>query len=228
MSLLTLTPATSPPSPSSQLGDCSTVINAGFQATHPWIIRISISFLQPIWDAIVNVKPQLFIWLGDNIYGDIRRPFKLFGNERTIGPRKNVPRFLPSSVDEMQEKYKIAKNIHGYSCLREIAKVVSNLPACTGPLFYMESWGRFPSDGKHLSNMILDSMRDGVVFDCGTTYPLYDITSSGLTQAVEKVIPLFLHFGLRFLAWVTLTPTTMRVINNNCKYKSCTYGLSPL
>ncbi|CAI9293697.1 unnamed protein product [Lactuca saligna] len=31
MSLLTLTPATSPPSPSSQLGDCSTVINVGFQ-----------------------------------------------------------------------------------------------------------------------------------------------------------------------------------------------------
>ncbi|KAJ0658352.1 putative alkaline phosphatase [Helianthus annuus] len=299
---------------------------------------------QPIWDAIVDFKPQVFIWLGDNIYGDIRRPFKLFGNERTIGPWKNVPRFVPSSEDEMQSKYNIAKTNHGYTRLRHIAKVigtwddhdyglndagkefklkdtnqrlmldfldephdsprrkqagvyasytfgpegrrikvilldtryhrdplrsdgtilgdaqwtwlnkelngppseitiiassiqvVSNLSACTGPLFYMESWGRFPRERKRLFNLISNSKRDGVFFisgdvhfgeitryDCATAYPLYDITSSGLTQAVEKVIPSFLHFVLRFLAWVT--PTTMRVINNNtCKHRSCTYG----
>ncbi|KAI3745558.1 hypothetical protein L6452_07958 [Arctium lappa] len=298
---------------------------------------------QPIWDAIVDFKPQVFIWLGDNIYGDIRRPFKLFGNERTIGPWKNVPRFVSSSQDEMQSKYNIAKTNHGYSRLRKISKVIgtwddhdyglndagkefkekdtnqrlmldfldephdsprrkqagvyasytfgpegrqikvilldtryhrdplrsdgtilgtaqwtwlekelnggpsaitiigssiqvlSNLSACTGPLFYMESWGRFPSERKRLFNLISDSKRDGVFFisgdvhfgeitrfDCATGYPLYDITSSGLTQAVEKVIPSFLHFVLQFLAW--LTPTTMRVMNKNCKHKSCTYG----
>ncbi|XP_024991393.1 uncharacterized protein LOC112525467 isoform X2 [Cynara cardunculus var. scolymus] len=321
---------------------------------------------QPIWDAIVNFKPQVFIWLGDNIYGDIRRPFKFFGNERTIGPWKNVPRFVPSSEDEMRSKYNIAKTNHGYSRLRKISKVIgtwddhdyglndagkefkqkdtnqrlmldfldepqdsprltihvlispslflnvtndnvffrrkqagvyasytfgpegreikvilldtryhrdplrsdgtilgtaqwtwlekelnegpsaitiigssiqvlSNLSACTGPLFYMESWGRFPSERKRLFSLISDSKRDGVFFisgdvhfgeitrfDCATGYPLYDITSSGLTQAVEKVIPSFLHFVLQFLAW--LTPTTMRVMNKNCKHKSCTYG----
>ena len=80
--------------------------------------------LQPIWDAIVDFKPQVFIWLGDNIYGDIRRPFKLFGNERTIGPWKNVPRFVPSSEDQMKSKYNIAKTNHGYSRLRKIAKVL--------------------------------------------------------------------------------------------------------
>jgi hypothetical protein len=26
-------------------------------------------------------------------------------------------------------------------------------------------------------------------FDCGTQYPLYDITSSGLTQSVENSVP---------------------------------------
>ncbi|GJX30978.1 calcineurin-like metallo-phosphoesterase superfamily protein [Tanacetum coccineum] len=298
---------------------------------------------QPIWDAILEYKPHVFIWLGDNIYGDIRRPFKLFGNDRTIGPWKNVPRFVPSSYDQMKSKYDIAKTNHGYARLRTIAKVIgtwddhdyglndagkefkhkdinqklmldfldeppnsprrkqagvyasytfgpegrrikvilldtryhrdplrsdgtilgtaqwtwlkrelnsqpseitiigssiqviSNLSACTGPLFYMESWGRFPSERKRLFKLISDSKRDGVFFisgdvhfgeitrfDCATGYPLYDITASGLTQAVEKVIPSFLHFVVRFLAWIT--PTTMRVINNNCKHKSCTYG----
>nr|XP_043632577.1 uncharacterized protein LOC122603820 isoform X2 [Erigeron canadensis] len=298
---------------------------------------------QSIWDAIVDFGPHVFIWLGDNIYGDIRRPFKLFGNERTIGPWKNVPRFVPSSTDEMQSKYNIAKTNPSYSRLRQTAKVVgtwddhdyglndagkelkskdinqklmldfldephdsprrkqagvyasytfgpegkqikvilldtryhrdplrsdgtilgneqwrwlkkelnsrpseitvigssiqvlSNISACTGPLFYMESWGRFPSERKRLFDLISNSKRDGVFFisgdvhfgeitrfDCATGYPLYDITSSGLTQAVEKVIPSFLHCVLRFLAW--LTPTTMRVMNGKCKHKSCTYG----
>ncbi|KAJ9541929.1 hypothetical protein OSB04_028435 [Centaurea solstitialis] len=297
----------------------------------------------PIWDAIVDFKPQVFIWLGDNIYGDIRRPFRLFGTQRTIGPWKNVPRFVPSSEDQMISNYHIAKTNHGYSRLRNISKVIgtwddhdyglndagkefphkhtnqrlmldfldephhsprrkqagvyasytfgpqgrqikvilldtryhrdplrsdgtilgtaqwawlekelnggpsaitiigssiqvlSNLSACTGPLFYLESWGRFPSERKRLFNLISDSKRDGVFFisgdvhfgeitrfDCATGYPLYDITSSGLTQAVEKVIPSFLHFVLQFLAW--FTPTTVRVMNNNCKHKSCTYG----
>ena len=61
--------------------------------------------------------------MGDNIYGDIRRPMKLFGKERTIGPWKNVPRFLPSSEHEMQVRYDKAKSNYGYSRLRENAKV---------------------------------------------------------------------------------------------------------
>lgn len=60
-------------------------------------------------------------------------------------------------------------------------------------------------------------------YDCAVGYPLYDITSSGLTQAVEKVVPPSLHFIVRFLAW--LTPNTMRVISRSCRHKSCTYGM---
>ncbi|KAM7255941.1 hypothetical protein ACFE04_011682 [Oxalis oulophora] len=60
-------------------------------------------------------------------------------------------------------------------------------------------------------------------YDCGGVgYPLYDITASGITQAVEKVVPSPLRFIVRFVAW--LIPSTMRVINQNCRYKSCTYG----
>lgn len=298
---------------------------------------------QPIWNAIIKFDPQVFIWLGDNIYGDIRRPIKLFGKERTFGPWKNAPRFVPSSDQEMELKYNQAKTNPDYSRLRENTKVIgtwddhdyglndagkelagkitnqrllldfldepqdsprrkqhgvyasytfgtvgrqikvilldtryhrdplssdgtilgnsqwtwlekelngpasaitiigssiqvlSNLSATTGPLFYSESWGRFPKERDRLFKMIVDSKRDGVFFisgdvhfgeiarfDCTTGYPLYDITSSGITQAVEKVVPSPLHFILRFVA--RLTPTTMRVMGQNCRYSSCTYG----
>ena len=60
-------------------------------------------------------------------------------------------------------------------------------------------------------------------YDCAAGYPLYEITSSGLTQAVEKVLPSLLHFIVRFLAW--FTPSTMRVMSQNCRYRSCTYGM---
>ncbi|RWW77932.1 hypothetical protein BHE74_00013874 [Ensete ventricosum] len=59
-------------------------------------------------------------------------------------------------------------------------------------------------------------------YDCGGQYPLYDITSSGLTQAIEKVVPPFFAFAVRAIAW--LTPTTMRVSSVKCRYKSCTYA----
>jgi alkaline phosphatase D len=42
---------------------------------------------QPIWEAVVEMKPQLFILLGDNIYGDttdmdvLRAKYTLFGNQ---------------------------------------------------------------------------------------------------------------------------------------------------
>ncbi|KAK9269892.1 hypothetical protein L1049_025465 [Liquidambar formosana] len=327
----------------------SLVIFACSASDEPLVTRIAFgscanqSAPQLIWNAITDFDPQIFIWLGDNIYGDIRQPFKLFGKERTIGPWKNVPRFIPASEQEMQSRYKRAKNNPGYSRLRQSTKVIgtwddhdyglndagkefggkitnqrllldfldepqdsprrkqagvyssytfgpvgrqikvilldtryhrdplfsdgsilgslqwmwlekelngppsaitiigssiqviSNLSATTGPLFSLECWGHFPKERDRLFRLIRDSKRDGVFFisgdvhfgeitryDCATGYPLYDITSSGLTQAVEKAVPPPLHFIVRFVAW--LTPTTMRVMGRNCRYKSCTYG----
>ncbi|MQL96358.1 hypothetical protein Taro_029029 [Colocasia esculenta] len=297
---------------------------------------------QPIWSAISDFDPQLFIWLGDNIYGDNRRPFRVLGKERTIGPWRNVPRFFPASEKELAERYRLQKSNPGYSALRRRAQVIgtwddhdyglndagkefkgknvsqkllldflgevpdsprrkqagvyasnlfgpkgkqikvilldtryhrdpirsdgtilgetqwawldmelrgpatpvtiiassiqviSNLSATTGPLIYMECWGRFPMEKERLYKLIENSKRDGVFFisgdvhfaeitryDCATGYPLYDLTSSGLTQAVEKVVP-SLAFLVRVAAW--LTPTTMRVYNSECRYKSCIYG----
>ncbi|KAL9673033.1 hypothetical protein QQ045_029286 [Rhodiola kirilowii] len=298
---------------------------------------------QPIWDAINGFNPQLFLWLGDNIYGDNKRPFRVFGKERTIGPWKNVPRFVPATEQEMVSKYEKAKSNPGYTRLRKSAKVVgtwddhdfglndagkefagknvnqrlmldfldeptdsprrkqagvyasytfgpigkqikvilldtryhrdalrsdgtvlgdaqwewfekelngpptaitvigssvqvvSNISATMVPLFATEGWGRFPRERKRLFKTINDSKRDGVLFisgdvhfgeisryDCATGYPLYDITASGITQAVEKAVARPFHPLLRFLAW--MVPTTMRVRNQNCRFKSCTYA----
>ncbi|XP_058743211.1 uncharacterized protein LOC131616014 isoform X3 [Vicia villosa] len=281
--------------------------------------------------------------MGDNIYGDIKRPFKIFGRERTIGPWKNVPRFLPASEQEMEAKYQKAKSNPGYARVKERAEVIgtwddhdyglndagkefhkkktnqklfldffdepqdsprrkqagvyasytygpmgkdvkvvlldtryhrdpvgsdgtilgdsqwswlerelkgpptaitiigssiqviSNLSATLQPLVAMESWGRFPKERDRLFKLIADSKRGGVLFisgdvhfgeitryDCASDYPLFDLTSSGLTQSVEEVVPRFLRPVVRFFAW--LTPSTMRVKGPNCKYKSCVYG----
>ncbi|TMX04119.1 hypothetical protein EJD97_011417 [Solanum chilense] len=50
----------------------------------------------------------------------------------------------------------------------------------------------------------------------------YDITSSDLTQAVEKAVSPPLRFIARILAW--LTPAIMRIKDKSCRYRSCTYG----
>ncbi|KAL2316993.1 hypothetical protein Fmac_030869 [Flemingia macrophylla] len=298
---------------------------------------------QPIWNAVIDFHPQIFIWLGDNIYGDLKRPFKVFGKERTIGPWKNVPRFVPSSEQEMESRYKKARSNPGYARLQQVAKVIgtwddhdyglndagkefqekvtnqkllldfldepqdsprrkqagvyasytygpvgkdikivlldtryhrdplgsdgtilgnsqwlwlekdlkgpptaltiigssiqviSNLSATIHPLFAMESWARFPKERDRLFKLINDSKRTGVFFisgdvhfgeitryDCALDYPLYDVTSSGVTQSIEEVVPPFLRSFVRFVAW--LTPSTMRVKGQNCRYKACIYG----
>ncbi|XP_057832016.2 uncharacterized protein LOC131042706 isoform X3 [Cryptomeria japonica] len=113
-------------------------------------------------------------------------------------------------------------------------KVVSNFSAVVQPLFHVESWTHFPKERDRLFKLIADSNQTGVIFisgdihfgeitryDCGVGYPLYDITSSGLTQAVEYAVPPSMSFLVRVAA--LLTPSTMRVFGKHCRYKSCVY-----
>ncbi len=60
-------------------------------------------------------------------------------------------------------------------------------------------------------------------YDCGLSYPLYDFTSSGITQGVEELAPPPLSYILAFAAWIT--PNTLRVYNPRCRYHSCVYGI---
>ncbi|KAH9302922.1 hypothetical protein KI387_014505, partial [Taxus chinensis] len=113
--------------------------------------------------------------------------------------------------------------------------VIANFSAVVQPLFYVESWTLFPKERDRLFKLIADSNRSGVIFisgdvhfgeitryDCGVGYPLYEITSSGLTEAVEYAVPPSMSFLVRLAA--LLTPNTMRVFGKHCRYKSCVYG----
>ena len=79
---------------------------------------------QPIWDAILKFDPNVFIWLGDNIYADSQHPRKIAGKERNMGPWKNTPRFYQVTAEEMQQKYNIMKNVSGYVELRKLTEVL--------------------------------------------------------------------------------------------------------
>lgn len=59
-------------------------------------------------------------------------------------------------------------------------------------------------------------------FDCGLTYPVYDITSSGLTEAVEEKYAFPFSIALALGGWVL--PQTMRVHNSRCTTNTCVYG----
>ncbi|KAL2895127.1 Complement decay-accelerating factor [Bienertia sinuspersici] len=258
---------------------------------------------QMIWNAIMKFEPQVFIWLGDNIYGDNKRPFRILGKQRTVGPWKNVARFYPSSEHEMQSKFNQAKTHPVYSLLRNRSKVIGTwddhdyglndagkefaakitnqkllLDFLDEPLdsprrkqagvYTSYTFGpvgtqikvilldtRYHRDSLSSDGSVLGSaqwewlekqlygpptaitiigssiQRDGVLFisgdvhfaeiaryDCATGYPLYDITSSGLTQSIEGVVPPSLRFFVRLMAW--FIPTTVRVAAQNCRYKS--------
>lgn len=299
---------------------------------------------QPIWDAVLELDPNLFIFLGDNIYADIKQPNKMVGRERTVGPFKNIPRFWAVSPEELKLKYDLLKHGQpGYVALRKKTQivgtwddhdyglndagkeyegkdasqqlmldfldeapdsqrrkqqgvyaaytygpvgkkvkvilldtryhrdplrsdgtmlgetqwrwfehelqnsdaqihiigssiqVVSNFSAMSQPFFSMESWGMFPSERSRLYAVLRDTNTSGVLFisgdvhfgeisrfDCGLTYPVYDITSSGLTEAVEEKYAFPFSIALALGGWVL--PQTMRVHNSRCTTNTCVYG----
>ncbi len=81
--------------------------------------------MQPIWDAVLRFDPDLFIWLGDNIYADSKKPRKFTGKGRNSGPWKNTPRFFQVTAAEMEHQYQLMKNVSGYVKLREQTEVCS-------------------------------------------------------------------------------------------------------
>lgn len=54
--------------------------------------RIARHPIQPVWDAISDINPDLFFWLGDNIYGDSLDPTILAEEYRK---QRSVPNFGP-------------------------------------------------------------------------------------------------------------------------------------
>ena len=64
---------------------------------------------QPIWDAVLGYKPDLFIFAGDNVYGDLRN-----GRE--------VPE--PERMASLREAYATAAQIPGF---REVRRTIPHL-----------------------------------------------------------------------------------------------------
>ena len=58
---------------------------------------------QPIWDAVLDYRPELFVFLGDNVYGDV----------------------TSSALTELREAYATAATIEGYAKVRTTAPVLA-------------------------------------------------------------------------------------------------------
>ena len=58
---------------------------------------------QPIWDAVLAYRPELFLFLGDNVYGDVRNG-------------RNVPE--PELIESLQQSYALATKVPGMARLR--------------------------------------------------------------------------------------------------------------
>src|SRR5919107_1158924 len=58
---------------------------------------------QPIWDAVLDYRPELFIFAGDNVYGDV----------------------TSATMSELREAYASAAEIEGYAKLRATVPVLA-------------------------------------------------------------------------------------------------------
>src|SRR5688572_23509157 len=52
---------------------------------------------QPIWDAVLAAKPELFIFLGDNIYGDTRDMNELRAKYQKLAAKPGFQRLKAST-----------------------------------------------------------------------------------------------------------------------------------
>ncbi len=62
---------------------------------------------QPIWDAVLGYRPQLFVFAGDNVYGDYR-------NGRQVA--------MAQSIEALRESYEQAAQVPGFNELRRRVK----------------------------------------------------------------------------------------------------------
>ena len=85
---------------------------------------------QPLWKLITSRKPDLFAWLGDNVYADVRRSdfyknpniFSGKGKESLLpGDR---PRFTHRTKEEHEAMYVKQKNIPDYKILSKQTEII--------------------------------------------------------------------------------------------------------
>lgn len=72
--------------------------NAGFRVAFGSCARVQADPEQPIWHAVQQWRPDLFLWLGDNVYGDSRLPAVLaeqYRRQRDVPSAQPVLRTVP-------------------------------------------------------------------------------------------------------------------------------------
>ena len=60
---------------------------------------------QPIWDAVLDYRPELFVFLGDNVYGDV----------------------TSAALTELREAYARAATVEGYAKVRATVPVLRHV-----------------------------------------------------------------------------------------------------
>ena len=102
---------------------------------------------------------------------------------------------------------------------------------------YMEAWANFPKEQEHMAQVIRNAQANGVVFISGDVhyaelskriyagnYPLYDLTSSGLTEENEgiasnsfRIFDAYNHpnFGKIEINWNGIPTLTFKIFNAN-------------
>ena len=88
---------------------------------------------QPLWPIIASRNPQLFAWLGDNIYSDRRHPNdklsilkQAFSRDSDLTKLKpgQRPRFKPKTYQQHQEMYNQQKQIPEYALLSKTVPII--------------------------------------------------------------------------------------------------------
>ncbi len=85
---------------------------------------------QPLWRLVSSRKPDVFAWLGDNVYADVRKSdfykspniFKGKGSE-TLRPGER-PRFVARTKEDHENMYIAQKSIPDYAHLAKTTKII--------------------------------------------------------------------------------------------------------
>eukprot|EP00943_MAST-04B_sp_MAST-4B-sp1_P009137 g9137.t1 len=85
---------------------------------------------QPFWKIISSRKPEVFVWLGDNIYADVRKsdfyknPNIFSGKGKDSLLPGDRPRFQARTKEEHEKMYNKQKNIPEYVTLASTTKII--------------------------------------------------------------------------------------------------------
>ena len=155
---------------------------------------------QPIWDAVIDAQPDLFLFLGDAIYADTDGKTAWSVTEGQLKGEWNrlagkVGGHLPDDdsgktlLGDTQWRW-LEQQLKLQAEVRLVASSIQIIPDQKG----MDEWGNFPLERKKLFDLIDRTGAKGIILLSGNVhfaelsktdagdYPLFELTSSGMTH----------------------------------------------